>query len=155
AADPAISASVPVTVSQAADPTLTAIDPPTAIEGSVQQDIFLSAANVFSTSVVLANGVPVPTTLITSTAGVLRATIPAAQLTGNPSLVPIQIQRQNGDVSQTIDLTLVPTRPAIIASAPSSVSQNASSVGIALTGGYFSPTVQASFNGASLGAIIP
>jgi len=155
AADPAVSASVSVSVSQAADPTLTAIDPPTAIEGSVQQDIFLSGANVLSTSVVLASGVPVPTTLITSSTGVLRATIPAAQLTGNPSLVPIQIQRQNGDVSQTIDLTLVPTRPAIIASAPSSVSQNASSVGIALTGGYFSPTVQASFNGASLGAIIP
>ena len=155
AADPSVSATVPVTVSLAADPVLTSIDPPTAIEGSVQQDIFLSGSNVLSTSVVLANGVPVPTTLLTSSAGVLRATIPAAQLTGNPSLVPIQIRRQNGDVSQTVNLTLIPTRPAIVASSPSSVSQNASSVSIGLTGGYFSPSVQAIFNGTSLGPVIP
>lgn len=154
AGDPSVSATVPVTVSLAADPVLTSIDPPTAIEGSIQQDIFLSGSNVLSTSVVLAGGVPVPTTLLTSSAGVLRATLPTAQLTGNPPLVPIQIQRQNGDVSQTVNLTMVPTRPAIVASSPSSVSQNASSVSIALTGGYFSPFVQASFNGSSLGPVI-
>jgi YVTN family beta-propeller protein len=154
AADPSVSATVPVTVSLAADPVLMSIDPPTAIEGSAQQDIFLSGSNVLSTSVVLAGGVAVPTTLLTSSAGVLRATLPAAQLTGNPPLVPIQIQRQNGDVSQTVNLTMVPTRPAIVASSPSSVSQNASSVSIALTGGYFSPFVQASFNGSSLGPVI-
>jgi YVTN family beta-propeller protein len=154
AGDPSVSATVPVTVALAADPVLTSIDPPTAIEGSVQQDIFLSGSNVLSTSVVLAGGVPVPTTLLTSSAGVLRATLPAAQLTGNPPLVPIQIQRQNGDVSQTVNLTMVPTRPAIVASSPSSVSQTASSVSIALTGGYFSPFVQAFFNGTSLGPVI-
>jgi YVTN family beta-propeller protein len=155
AAEPSVSATVPVTVALAADPVLTSIDPPTAVEGSVQQDIFLSGSNALSTSVVLVNGVPVPTTLITSTAGVLRATIPAAQLTGNPSLVPIQIQRQNGDVSQTVNLTMIPTRPAIVASSPSSVSQNASSVNVGVTGGYFSPSVQAVFNGTSQLPIIP
>jgi YVTN family beta-propeller protein len=154
-ADPSVSVAVPVTVTLAADPVLTAIDPATAVEGSVQQDIYLSGANVLSTSVVLANGVAVPTTLITSSAGVLRATIPAAQLTGSPALVPIQIQRQNGDISQTVNLTMVPTRPAIIASSPSSVLQNASSVSVGLTGGYFSPFVQAFFNGSSQLPIIP
>jgi YVTN family beta-propeller protein len=155
AADPSVSALVSVTVSLATDPRLTAIDPATAVEGSVQQDIFLSGDNVLSTSVVLANGVAVPTTVIASSAGVLRATIPAAQLTGNPSLVPIQIQSQLGNKSATINLTMVPTRPAIIASSPSSVSQNTSSVNVGLTGGYFSPSIEASFNGAPAGPIIP
>ena len=155
AADPSISVTVPVTVSLAGDPLLTSIDPATAVEGSVQQDIYLSGSNVFTTSAVLANGVAVPTTLITSSAGVLRATIPAAQLTGNPSLLPIQIQRQNGDISQTVNLTMVPARPAIIASSPSGVSQTESSVNVSLTGGYFSPFVEAFFNGSSQLLIIP
>ena len=156
AQDSSQTASVNVTVSAFASPTLAnvnPIDPSSAAQGSIQQDVFIRGTNFFSTSTVLANGVPVPTTFISTTT--LRATIPAAELTGIPASVPIVVQAQNGiDKSGSANLQLNPVRPAIIALAPDSVTQTSTSaVNVNLIGGYFSPFVAGFFNGQPLGAI--
>ncbi len=153
AADNSQSATATVTISTStAETTLTSIAPPTAQEGSVQQDIYLKGLNFFSTSTVLVAGVPVPTIFISTT--LLRATIPAALLVSpapcSPQIVspqiPIVVERQNGDRSQQANLTLNPSRPALVASSPDSTVASAASVGVTLTGGYFSPCTSVFFN---------
>jgi DNA-binding beta-propeller fold protein YncE len=109
----------------------------------VQQDIYLNGQNFSSTSTVLANGVPVPTIFLTTS--LLRATIPSAQLATMGS-VPILVQRQNGDISLPIPLTVNPSRPALVASTPDSFVGSSANVGVTLTGGYFSPSTEVFFN---------
>jgi len=134
-------------------PALTSIAPSSAAEGSVQQDVYLNGSDFFSNSIVLANGVPVPTVFISSS--LLRATIPAALLVSpdpcSPQLVvpniPIQVEWQNAiGVSQTANLNITPSRPVLVASSPDSTVVNAANVGVTLTGGYFSPCTTVSFN---------
>src|SRR3984957_11689971 len=143
AADASASATVNVTIGSAADPTLGTIAPTTAQEGSVQQDIYVNGTNFFSTSQVLANGVPVPTIFLTSS--LLRATIPSSQL-ATMGLLQILVQRQNGDISLPATLTINPSRPAFVASSPDSIVGSTASVSVTLTGGYFSPSTAVSFN---------
>jgi DNA-binding beta-propeller fold protein YncE len=157
AADPSKSGTASVTVESGADPTLSSISPTMASEGSVQQDVYLNGTNFLSTSQVFANGVAVPTIFISPT--LLRATIPAAQLVSPvactpqtvPPQIPILVQRQNGDVSQFKDLTIDPSRPAVVASSPQSAVVSTASVGVILTGGYFSPCTSAFFNAQPVG----
>jgi DNA-binding beta-propeller fold protein YncE len=141
-----------ISVVQAVPPGLTSIDPPTAVQGSVQQDVYVTGTNFFITSTVVVgpNLDPVPTTFISSV--LLRATIPAIELTGsNTTSIEIRVRQQSGALSaagQVPNLLLTPTRPAVIASTPDSVTQSASSVSVTLTGGYYSPgTTTATFNG--------
>jgi YVTN family beta-propeller protein len=140
-----------IIVVQAVPPTVTSIDPPTAVQGSVQQDVYVSGSNFFITSTVVVGPSmdPVPTTFINS--GLLRATIPASELAGNIATnLAIRVRQQNGSLNLpgSPDLILAPTRPAVISSSPDSVTQSASNVSIALTGGYYSPgTTTATFNG--------
>ncbi len=143
AADTSQSATANVTIAGGSDPTLSSIAPTTTQEGSVQQDIYLNGQNFSSTSTVLANGVPVPTIFLTTS--LLRATIPAAQLTTMGS-VEILVQRQNGDISLPVPLTVNPSRPALVASTPDSFIGNSANVGVTLTGGYFSPSTEVFFN---------
>ena len=89
------------------------------------------------------------------TGTLLRATIPAAQLT---QVGPIQIivQSQNGSLtSGQATLQVSPVRPALIASTPDSVLQsnsNAGLLGVALTGGFFVPNkTTATFDGIGCG----
>ena len=157
AADPSKSGTASVTVESGADPTLSSISPTMASEGSVQQDVYLNGSNFLSTSQVFANGVAVPTIFISPT--LLRATIPAAQLVSPvactpqtvPPQIPILVQRQNGDVSQFKDLTINPSRPAVVASSPQSTVVSTANVGVILTGGYFSPCTSAFFNAQPVG----
>jgi hypothetical protein len=153
AADTSQSATATVTVStSAAQATISSIMPAMAQEGSVQQDIYLNGTNFSSNSKVLANGVAVPTIFIS--ASLLRATIPAAQLVSpaacSPQTVapqiPILVQSQNGDLSLPQNLTINPSRPALVASSPDSTVASAANVGVVLTGGYFSPCTLAFFN---------
>ena len=87
----------------------------------------------------------------------LRATIPSNLLTAT-GLFPIHVQRQNGDLDAStsiFNLSVVPVRPAIVASSPDSVQQPNANVGVSLTGGYFvngKTTVQA--DGQAVGAAI-
>ena len=143
-----------ITVAQAVPPTVTSIDPTTAVQGSVQQDIYVTGTNFFITSTVVVglNMDPVPTTFINSS--LLRATIPASELTGNSvTSLAILVRQQGGalsSVNTTPQLILVPSRPAVISSSPNSVTQSALSVSVALIGGYYSPgTTTATFNGQS------
>ncbi len=143
AADTSQSATASVTIAGGSDPTLSSVAPTTTQEGSVQQDIYLNGQNFSSTSTVLANGVPVPTIFLTTS--LLRATIPSAQLTTMGSL-QILVQRQNGDLSLPVPLTVNPSRPALVASTPDSFVGNSANVGVTLTGGYFSPSTEVFFN---------
>ncbi|MGB8522253.1 MAG: hypothetical protein WCD43_04745 [Candidatus Acidiferrales bacterium] len=153
AADSSQSATATVTVSTStSQPTISSIMPAVAQEGSVQQDIYLNGMNFSSNDKVLANGVPVPTIFLSAT--LLRATIPAAQLispvactpqTVSPQ-IPILVQSQNGDLSLPQNLTINPSRPALVASSPDSSAASAANVGVTLTGGYFSPCTSAFFN---------
>jgi DNA-binding beta-propeller fold protein YncE len=153
AADSSQSATATVTVSTStSQTTISSIMPAVAQEGSVQQDIYLNGANFSSNSKVLANGVAVPTIFLSTT--LLRATIPAAQLvspaacapqTVSPQ-IPILVQSQNGDLSLPQNLTINPSRPALVASSPDSTVASAANVGVTLTGGYFSPCTSVFFN---------
>jgi DNA-binding beta-propeller fold protein YncE len=153
AADSSKTATATVTVGSATDPTLTRLDPATAAQGSVEQDVYLIGADFHSTSTVLVappgqNPTPVATNFLSST--LLRATIPGALL-GTAGPLPIEVQAQNGglNIPGPVDLTLVPMRPALIASSPDSVSQNSAGATVNLTGGFFSPgTTTVQFDGS-------
>lgn len=140
-----------ISVAQAVPPTVTSIDPPTAAQGSVQQDVYVTGSNFFITSTVVVGPSldPVPTTYISS--ALLRATIPASELSGSVvTNLSIRVRQQDGSLNPpgSPDLILAPTRPAVISSSPDSITQAASGVGIALAGGYYSPgTTTATFNG--------
>lgn len=134
-ADPSQSATAAVTVQTAGIPTLTSIDPTEAAQGSVQQDLFLAGTNFFSTSTVLVNGVPLPTTF--DVGGTLHTTIPAALLQ-QVQVLNVQVRGQEGNFSGTSDLNVVPVRPAVISSSPDSVTQAASNTVVNVTGGYYS-----------------
>jgi DNA-binding beta-propeller fold protein YncE len=153
AADSSQFATAAVNVStSAAQTTISSILPTIAQEGSVQQDIYVNGSNFLSTSTVLASGVPVPTIFISTS--LLRATIPGALLVSPAACtpqavapqIPILVQSQNGDLSLPQNLTINPSRPALVASSPDSAVASAASVGVVLTGGYFSPCTSAFFN---------
>jgi len=151
AVDNTQTAQATVTVSTAADATITSIDPVVTAQGSAQQDVYITGTNFFTTSQVLAglNQDKVATTFINP--DLIRATIPAADLSGTQGpAVPIQVQRQNGDLSLPgpVNLVLTKVRPAVISSTPDSIPQSAGNVGVIVTGGYYSPgTTTAAFNG--------
>ncbi len=154
--DTSVSASATATIAGSVDPTLSAIDPidpATAAEGSVQQDVYVTGTNFFSTTTVQVGGVTLPLsdiTFISST--LLRATIPG-YLLQQEGLISLSAERQNGDLSVTsANLTVNPIRPAVVAATPDSVSQANTGAGFSLTGGYFVPgRTLAQFNGSSTG----
>ncbi|HUJ30624.1 MAG TPA: hypothetical protein VLY23_05045 [Candidatus Acidoferrum sp.] len=156
-ADPTESGTTTIIVTAAADPTLDSVDPTTAAQGSVQQDIYVTGSGFLSTSVVLVNGTPLPTTLISAT--LMRATIPSTLLTQSGSFA-IRVQRQNGDLNLAgsngaVNLSVITPRPSVVASAPDSIPATNAGFGVSLTGGFFaSGTTSATFNsftGPSLG----
>jgi len=152
-ADTSQAASATVTVITATDPAFNTnipLQPTMADEGSAQQDVYLFGTNFFSTSQVVVNGAPVPTTFVSS--GMLRVTIPASFFSGPvPSGLPISVKRQNGDIIQPVSLTVQPMRPAVTALSPESFPTSTTpSATLDLNGGYFSSSTQASSGGASL-----
>ena len=157
--DSSQSATAVVTVGSAVDPAITAVDPAVAAQGSVQQDVYITGTNFFSTSTVgigpFPNLTPVPTTFISS--ALLRATIPANLLTATGTF-PIHVQRQNGDLdasTSVFNLTVVPVRPAIVATSPDSVQQPNANVGVNLTGGYYvSGKTSVQVNGQAVSAAV-
>ncbi len=152
AADTSQSAQSVVTVIAATDPSFSTnipLKPTVAAEGSAEQDVYLFGSDFFTTSQALVNGAPVPTTFVNTST--LRATIPGNFFSGPvPSGLPITIERQNGDISQPVSLTVQPTRPAITALSPLSFPTSTSSGTLDLNGGYFSSSTQASSEGTAL-----
>ena len=155
-ADPSQTGTATITVSNVADATLTSIDPIVTLQGAAQQNVYLTGSNFFTTDTVYVAppsqaASAVPTTFISTT--LLRATIPSNLLTlaGQDQ---ISVLRQNGSPNSPgpLALTVNPTRPAIVAATPDSVSQTGTgTVSIALTGGFFAPAATtATFNGAAV-----
>lgn len=156
AADTSKSGTANLSISTTAAATLTSTDPIVTSQGSVQQDVYLKGANFFSNDRVFVaapgqSPVAVPTSFISTT--LLRATIPGALLTA-AGQDQISVVRQDGSPNAPgpLPLTVHATRPAIVASAPDSFSQNpGASVTLTLTGGFFSSASTALFNGSSTG----
>jgi YVTN family beta-propeller protein len=146
AEDPAQFASSVVTIQTASDPTLLSIDITQAAQGSVFQDFYAIGTNFFSTSTLLVNGSPIPTTFLSTT--LLRGRIPS-NLLATAGTVPVVVQRQNPpDDSAPQNLPINPMRPGVISTSPPSAPQGSGSASISLDGGFYSPagtTVQ--FNG--------
>src|SRR5487761_185439 len=156
ASDSRQSGSATASIVAATDPSFsstTPLEPSFAVEGLVQQDVYLFGANFFSTSQALVNGAPVPTTFIS--ASTLRATIPSAFFTGPaPTTLSITVRRQNGDTSQSASFAVQPTRPAVIASTPDSFPPATTSGTLSLNGGYFSSSTGATSQGQSVPATL-
>ncbi len=153
-ADPSQSGNAAITVSMGTDPTLSSVDPNTALQGSAQQDIYLKGSDFYSTSQVLVNGTPVPTTWISGT--LMRTTIPAsllAQSTLTSTPLTVQVRRQNGDLNiakcpSGCSVSVSPMRPSLVASSPDSVITTGAAFGVSLTGGYFTQgATSATFDG--------
>jgi DNA-binding beta-propeller fold protein YncE len=158
AQDPAESGTAAVTIISSAAPTLTSSAPNIVGEGSAQQEVFLTGTNLTSNSVVMAGTPPaaVPTVFLSST--LLHATIPAVPLsTAGP--VAIVVQAQNGELSNvltgpTTGLTVMPSRPAVVALVPDTIVPNGATAGMNLIGGFFSPQTTVQCSGATVAATL-
>jgi DNA-binding beta-propeller fold protein YncE len=146
AADPNQSGNLTLDVGALADPTLTSIIPSTVPQGSIQQDIYVTGTNFFSTSSVLLNGSlsNITTTYISSTK--LRARIAAPALAAN-ALLQLSVINTTASVSSIANLTVQPVRPGLISTEPNTFPQNTSSPSVTLTGGFYTSQTQAVFNG--------
>jgi YVTN family beta-propeller protein len=157
-ADPSEVGTATVTVGAGDNPTFSAtdpIEPQVAAEGSVQQDVYLSGTNIFSTTQVFVNDVAVPTADVTViTEDLLRVTIPGSLLT-QPGNLSIFLESQEGTkTSGSVNLPVVPVRPVVIASTPNSVQESNGGTNLTanLVGGYFVPgKTLATFNGVGCG----
>jgi DNA-binding beta-propeller fold protein YncE len=156
--DPAESGAAAVTIISSADPTLTSAQPNIVGEGSAQQEVFLTGTNFTSNSVVLAGTPPAPVPTIFLSSTLLHATIPAAPLfiAGPVALV---VQAQNGNLSNvltgpTTGLTVMPSRPAVVALTPDTIVPNASTAGVNLIGGFYSPSTTVQCNGRTVAATL-
>jgi YVTN family beta-propeller protein len=150
AADSSQSGTTTISVSTAVDPKLTSTNPTSSEQGAAQQDIYVQGSGFFSTSTILANGTPLPTTWVSTS--LIRGTIPSSVLAqavpGTP--IPINVERQNGDLSSTgpLPLAVNAVRPSIVASSPDSVPATTAGYGVNITGGFFAPTAtSATFDG--------
>jgi DNA-binding beta-propeller fold protein YncE len=137
AADSSRSASASASIVAAADPTLTALHPTTAAQGSAFQDVYLVGTNLFSTSTVLVSGTPVPSTAVSSL--LLRARIPDTLLATliAPTTLDVKVQRQNGTPTAKQTLTVVPVRPALVGASPDSGTQGGGEFTFKVDGGYY------------------
>ena len=84
-ADPTHQASATVTVGNGNAPAFAPtnpLEPTVAAQGSVQQDVYLTGTNFFTTSHVLVGGVPLPTANVTfiGSGALVRATIPGGSI---------------------------------------------------------------------------
>jgi DNA-binding beta-propeller fold protein YncE len=155
AADPAESGSATITVITSAAPALTSAVPNIVGEGSAQQEVFLTGTNFTSNSVVMVGTPPAPVPTLFLGPTLLRATIPASPLSvaGSVSMV---VQAQNGDLSNVLTgptngLTVMPSRPAVVALTPDTMVPNGGTAGVNLIGGFFSPSTVVNCNGTTQG----
>jgi DNA-binding beta-propeller fold protein YncE len=155
--DPLESGTAVLTITSSTAPTLTSAAPNTVGEGSAQQEVYLTGTNFTSNSVVLAGTPPAPVPTIFLSTTLLDAKIPAAPLSiAGP--VALVVQAQNGDVSNGVTgplgLTVMPSRPAVVALSPDTIVPNAGSAGVNLIGGFFSPNTTVQCNGQTVAATL-
>lgn len=155
--DPLESGTAALTIISSAAPTLTFAAPNTVGEGSAQQEVYLTGTNFTSNSVVLAGTPPAPVPTIFLSTTLIDAKIPAAPLSiAGP--VALVVQAQNGDVSNGVTgplgLTVMPSRPAVVALSPDTIVPNAGSAGVNLIGGFFSPNTTVQCNGQTVASTL-
>jgi large repetitive protein len=157
-ADPTQSGNFAITIGTAGIPTVTALSPPTAEQGSLFQDVYIQGTDFFSTSNVLINGSVDPnaaTTFISATT--VRVRIFAPLLT---STAPIGLSVQSqcpGDcsTSNVMSLNVIAVRPGLISETPVNVPQaSPGTTSVTLTGGFYSPATSLTFGGNSRPAAI-
>ncbi len=142
AVDPNKTASSTVTVVTAADPTLTAINPTSAAQGSLFQDVYLTGTNFISTTAVLVNGTALPSSAVIAVSStLLRARLPDCLLSAIPAggSLAIAARRLNGTTTAAQPLTIVAGRPALVGASPDSATQTltGASISFNVNGGYF------------------
>lgn len=135
-----------VTITNFTAPTLTSAWPVTVAQGSSFHDFYLVGTNYLTTTGVRFNGTMVtsptsPATVVSST--LLRVRIPESSFT-TAGTFPLEVGAQ-GSFSAPINVTVTPERPALIGTAPDSVSQGGTTT-MQLNGGYYSPSVRVDFN---------
>jgi DNA-binding beta-propeller fold protein YncE len=133
-------------------PTLSSLNPSSVSQGSSFEDIYLTGSNFVSTSQARVDGVPVPTSFISTSA--LRARIPGISLETAGTLF-IDVQAQNLSLSGVARLTVVSSAPTIIGTSPDSTVQNGAALNVSFDGGYFHSAITAEFNGQPRTATIP
>ncbi|HEV2298464.1 MAG TPA: YncE family protein [Candidatus Acidoferrales bacterium] len=149
-ADTTKSGSSTVSVTVATDPILNSTNPlfpASGVEGSAQQDVYLSGSSFFSTDLVFVNGTLVPSLFLG--ANNIRAVIPATFFSNaSPSTLTITVQNQGGGNSSA-PFMVAPTRPAIASFVPDSLPLSSGGP-VNLIGGYFSTSTVATSQGQSL-----
>ena len=151
--DPTVSDTVSLSVVDGSTPTFTSMDPTTVAEGSVQQEVYVTGSSFFSTTGMEVNGIVLPATDVTYiNSTLLRVTIPGTFFQ-QPGPLTVYLAEQDGDTSATsVNLNVIPVRPAVVAVTPDTVSQVSSSANFSLTGGFFVPsTTIAQFDGSGAG----
>ncbi len=147
-----------ISVAAAAVPTLTSIDPMTAAQGSLFQDVYLIGTEYFSTSAVLVNGSTnfVTTTYVSPTTLRARIAAPLLQTAGSLALSVESQCDPNCNTSPALILTVSAVRPGLISSSPVSIPQNsAGAQTVGFTGGFYSPSTTVTYNGESRPASLP
>jgi DNA-binding beta-propeller fold protein YncE len=152
AADSNESGDFTVDVSANATPTVTSVVPNSVPQGSMQQDIYLVGKDFFTTSTVVLNGAPnanVTTTYLNTT--LLRARIAAPALSST-ALLTLSVESQTGDQSAATNLNVFAVKPALLALTPNTLARAtaASNPTITATGGFFTASTVATFDGNSM-----
>src|SRR5712692_1872079 len=140
--DASRSASVLTSIVTAADPTLTSINPSTAAQGSLFQDVYLAGTNFISTTKVFFNGAVVDTSRITAVSStLLRVRLPDSVLATPtpPAGVPITVQSQRGTPASPTPqpFRILAVRPALVGASPDSGTQGGAAVNFNVNGGFY------------------
>ncbi len=135
-----------VTITTAATPTLTSAWPTRVAQGSSFHDFYLVGTNFLTTTQVLFKGAPLAVTPQVLSNTLLRVRVPESAFI-TAGTFPLDVAAQGGTGATPVNITVLPQRPALIGTAPDSVSQGASAVTAQFNGGYYSPSVTAEFDG--------
>ena len=141
-----------MTVVPTGSPTLSTVSPITVAQGAYFEDVYLEGSNFLSTSLARINGTPIATTFISTS--VLGARIPASWLSpltpGQNGTLFLDVLQESGTTSSVVEITTVPTPPALISSTPPSIpftSIQNGTISVSLDGGYYTSGTTAEFNG--------
>jgi DNA-binding beta-propeller fold protein YncE len=150
-ADPTRSTTAGALIVTATDPTLTSVTPSVVAEGAVFQDVYLVGTNMISTTIVKVNGVALPlANIFQATSTVLRARLTANMLTTAGTLA-IDLERLNGTATPTVNVTVVPVRPAFVGATPDSGVQGGPAFSFNVNGGFFGPSTSPIITGEFAG----
>lgn len=142
--DPRQSATASVTIFAGADPVLSSISPTRVAQNSLFQDFLLVGENIRGTTTARVDGVAVPGTPINSR--LMRVRLTADQMS-TPGMLVFDLQRQNGNLSDPVEVTVEPVRPAVVGTSPDSAPQGGPAVSVTLNGGFYSPSLEVEFAG--------